>query len=281
MKHTLIALCATLAFAQPVAADQIDTIASAGGDITEILFEFGVGEKVVAVDSTSIFPDAVRDLASIGYVRQLSAEGVLSTGADLLIGSHDMGPPSTMDNLEAAGMRVEYAPNGNGSDRYIDKVNFVAGVLDMPARGAELIEAYQSDVAAVRARAAALDTAPRTLLILSVRDGAPIVAGRGTTGNDIVEIAGGQNVADFEGWKPMNAEAIITAAPEILVMSTSHVQRLGGIEEIMGREDIAATPAGAKQNYLLASSHLLLQFGPRSPIAMNDLVTAFEATNAD
>ena len=112
-----LTLCATLALSTPAFEQEINTIASAGGDITEIPFEFGVGDRVVAVDSTSIYPEAVTDLASIGYVRELSAEGVLATGADLLIGADDMGPPATMDNLEAAGMRVEYAPEGTGAAR--------------------------------------------------------------------------------------------------------------------------------------------------------------------
>ena len=276
MKKTLITLAALTAFAQPIWAESIERIASAGGDITEILFEFGVGDKVVASDTTSIFPEAVNSLPRIGYVRELSAEGVLATGADLLIGSYDMGPPAVMDNLEAAGMRVEYAPDGDGAGRYADKVNFIADVLDMPERGAELIAAYNAELGRIAKRAAALPAAPRVLLLLSVRDGSPIAAGVDTTGNDIIEISGGRNMATFAGWKPMNSEAIIAAAPDIIVMSTLHVERLGGVEVIMGREDIAATPAGANQNYVILSPQMMLQFGPRAPIAMNDLITAFE-----
>ncbi|MEM9434617.1 MAG: ABC transporter substrate-binding protein [Pseudomonadota bacterium] len=273
-----LTLCATLALVTPAFAQEINKIASAGGDITEILFEFGVGDRVIAVDSTSIYPEQVSDLDSIGYVRELSAEGVLATGADLLIGADDMGPPATMDNLEAAGMLVEYAPEGAGAEQYVDKVNFVAEVLNMPERGAELVAEYEAALEEISARAEALEYNPRVLLLLSVRDGAPIAAGLNTSGNDIIEIAGGENVATFEGWKPMNSESIIVAAPDIVVMSTLHVERLGGVEVIMDREDIASTPAGANQNYVILSPQMMLQFGPRAPIAMNDLITAFEAT---
>jgi len=204
----------------------------------------------------------------------------MSTGADLLIGAHDMGPTSVMSNLEAAGMRVEYAPDSTGPDRFTDKVRFVADVLEMPQRGAELIAAYDAELEKVRARAAALSRKPRVLLFLSVRDGAPIAAGTGTTGHDIIEVTGGQNVAQFDGWQPMNSEAIIVAAPDIIVMSSLHMQRLGGVDTLMGRDDVAATPAGANQSYAVLSPHLLLQFGPRAPIAMNDLITAFETLPA-
>ncbi|MEM6594072.1 MAG: ABC transporter substrate-binding protein [Pseudomonadota bacterium] len=281
MKLIKTALAAFFVSASPVLADQIDKIASAGGDITEILFEFGVGDKVVAADTTSIYPDSVNDLPRVGYVRALSAEGVLATGADLLIGSDDMGPPAVMDNLAASGMRIEYAPEGVGAERYVDKVNFVGNVLNMAERGAEMIAEYKAAVAQVQDRVAELPRAPRAMLILSIRDGAPIVAGTKTTGNDIIEIAGGENVASFEGWKPMNAEAIIAAAPDVIVLSTSHLERMGGLDIVMDRPDIAATPAGASQTYVALNPQLMLQFGPRSPIAMNQLVDAFETIVAN
>ncbi|MCY4336353.1 MAG: ABC transporter substrate-binding protein [Litoreibacter sp.] len=270
------ALAAFSISVNPVLAGQIEKIASAGGDITEILFEFGVGDKVVAADTTSIFPEVVNSLPRVGYVRELSAEGVLATGADLLIGSDDMGPPAVMDNLAAAGMRIEFVAEGEGAARYTDKVKFIGDVLDMPERGEELVAAYMASLDAVQARVDALPRAPRAMLILSVRDGAPIVAGTNTTGNDIIEISGGENIATFEGWKPMNAEAIIASAPEIIILSTSHIERLGGLDVVMGRADIGATPAGGEKSYVALSPQLMLQFGPRSPLAMNDLVDAFE-----
>ncbi|MEM8802954.1 MAG: ABC transporter substrate-binding protein, partial [Pseudomonadota bacterium] len=195
MRRIALSIFVYVAMSASVFAGEIEKIASAGGDITEILFEFGVGEKVVAVDSTSIFPTSVTELPSVGYVRELSAEGVLATGADLLIGSDDMGPPAVMDNLAAAGMRVEYAPEGIGAARYPDKVRFVASVLGMEQRGNELIAAYEAELAKVASRREAMADAPRVLLILSVRDGAPIAAGTATTGHDIIEISGGENVA--------------------------------------------------------------------------------------
>lgn len=276
MKKILAACIATLSLANPAWAGDINKIASAGGDITEILFEFGVGDKVVAVDTTSIYPESVKALPKIGYVRELSAEGVLGTGADLLIGSWDMGAPAAMENLKAAGMRVEYTPNGEGAQRYADKVNHIGQVLDMPERAAQMISAYDDALAQVNTRKQQLAKTPRVLLILSVRGGAPIAAGTGTTGNDIIALSGGENVASFEGWKGMNSEAIIAAAPDIIVLSDSHMQRLGGAEVVMSRPDIGQTPAGKKQNFVLLNAQMMLQFGPRSTAAMNQLMTAYE-----
>ncbi|MEO1025573.1 MAG: ABC transporter substrate-binding protein [Pseudomonadota bacterium] len=281
MKSFVFAVIALCLSASHTHANEVERIASAGGAITEILFALGVGDKVVAVDSTSIHPARVTELPSIGYVRELSAEGVLATGADLLIGAHDMGPPAVMDNLAAAGMRVEFAPEGEGADRFVDMVSFVAGVVGKEDRGAAMIAEYNATLADLQARRADMERSPKALLILSVRDGAPIVAGTGTTGNDMITIAGGENVATFDGWKPMSAEAVIAAAPELILLSSAHIDRMGGIDAVMDLPSIRETPAGRDQSYLQLNAQMMLQFGPRSPIAMADMMTAFEAILAD
>ena len=59
-------------------------IAVAGGSITEILYFLGEESRIVAVDITSNFPEAATSLPSIGYVRNLSAEGTLSLNPTLV-----------------------------------------------------------------------------------------------------------------------------------------------------------------------------------------------------
>ena len=53
-------------------------IVSIGGAVTEILYALGADKKIVGVDSTSLYPPrAMKDKPNVGYMRQLSAEGVL------------------------------------------------------------------------------------------------------------------------------------------------------------------------------------------------------------
>ena len=63
-------------------------ILSLGGDVTEILHDLGQSDKVVAVDTTSQFPaSALKEKNSVGYLRALSAEGVLSVNPTLILAS--------------------------------------------------------------------------------------------------------------------------------------------------------------------------------------------------
>ncbi|MEM9813422.1 MAG: ABC transporter substrate-binding protein [Pseudomonadota bacterium] len=66
-------------------------VVSAGGDLTEIVVALGDRDKLVGVDTTSTDPPGISDLASIGNVRQLSPEGLLTLEPDLVIGSQTWG----------------------------------------------------------------------------------------------------------------------------------------------------------------------------------------------
>ena len=55
-------------------------IVSIGGAVTEVLYALGLADKIVAVDSTSTFPEATKQKANVGYMRALAPEGVLALG---------------------------------------------------------------------------------------------------------------------------------------------------------------------------------------------------------
>ena len=80
---------------------------SAGGSLSEWVVALGGESKLVGVDTTSQHPQALKQLPSVGYQRQLAAEGVLALRPDILIGTEEMGPPPVLKQLEGAGVRVE------------------------------------------------------------------------------------------------------------------------------------------------------------------------------
>lgn len=244
------------------ASERPQRIVSAGGDLTEIVYALGAGDRLVGVDTTSTYPDAAREIAQIGYVRRLSAEGVISLSPDLILAADDAGPAAVMEVLETAGFRIAVAPEADQADGVPGKVRFVGEAIGED--GETLARSIESSLAEVRASVARLVTRPRVLFILTLREGAPLVGGVGTSANEMIEEAGGANVAaGIQGWKPMNAEAIIAAAPDVIIMTTAHSDRLGGLDEVMARPDIALTPAGRAGRGATLDAMMLLGMGPR------------------
>jgi len=61
----------------------------------------------------------------------------------------------------------------------------------------------------------------------------------------------------------MNAEAILAADPELLIVDADELARVGGIDGLLALPGIALTTAGAERRVLVADHGLLLSFGPR------------------
>lgn len=276
MKHAaILAVMLTLAaLAGPTDAEEAAParIAVAGGALTEIVFALGHGERLVGVDTTSSWPEAARALPQFGYLRRLSAEGVLSVRPDLFLVAPDAGPAAVIEILEAAGLRIAMAPETPRIDDVAEKIRFVGEAIGDPSGGAALAEAYAADLARVREAMGRIEDRPRVLFILTLSDGAPLVGGAGTGADEVIREAGGVNAAaGIDGYKPMNREAMIAAAPEIILLTGAHSDRLGGVEEVMARPAIAATPAGIAGRGATMDALLLLGMGPRAPEAVETL----------
>lgn len=252
-------------------------IVSAGGDITEIIYQLGAGDRVIGLDSTSNFPADASEKAQIGYIRNLAAEGILSLDPDLLIAAHDAGPPPAVEQLRAAGLRVELAPKGDSVAGVQEKIRFVGKILELPEEAEALALKLAEDMKASLEIADANKERPRVIFVLNTADGAPLVGGTETSADAIIALAGGVNAAaGFEGYKPMSQEAIITAAPDVLLMMSQTVTRMGNIDVMLSRPEFQLTPAGKNRRYVAMEGILLFSFGPRLPEAVRGLATALQ-----
>ena len=87
-------------------------ILAIGGDVTEIVYALGAGARVVGVDTTSQFPpEALKEKKSVGYMRALSSEGVISVDATLILASERSGPPEVVKTLKATSVPYVEIPD--------------------------------------------------------------------------------------------------------------------------------------------------------------------------
>lgn len=251
---------------------KLDRILSIGGDVTEIIHELGAGNRVIAVDTTSTFPPAVMALPKVGYMRALSTEGVLAQSPDLILASAGSGPPEVIAALKQSGVPialVDYSPTAQGIGR---KIALIAEILDVKEKGVALTKSIEAELAALET-ALAQAPRPRTLFVLSLIGGRIMAAGNKSSANEIITLAGGANaVADFDGFKPASAEAIIAAQPEAVVM----MEREGdiGADDLFAQEPFSKIPAAKTRKLIRMDGSYLLGFGPRTPSAARELAKA-------
>jgi iron complex transport system substrate-binding protein len=187
-------------------------IVSLGGSITETVYALGAGPSVVGVDASSLYPAKAQDLPSVGYFRQVPAEGVLSLDPTVVLASADTGPPETLEQLRSAGVDVHVIEDEPTVDGSIRKIRTIGDVLGRTDAADSLVQRLNQQVNAARALRAESDSTPRVLFIYARGAGTMQVAGQGTSAAQMIELAGGENaVTGFDGFKPMSAESVAAA----------------------------------------------------------------------
>jgi len=276
MPRVLVGLVAAAALAvAATGAAATERVVAIGGAVTEIVYALGAGDRLLAVDTTSLYPPAARALPNVGYMRQLAAEPIVGLAPTLVLAEADAGPLSVLEQIRAAGVAVTSIPDEPSPVGVIGKVRAVAGALALPEEGEALVARLERSFASLRSAIAATAEKPTVLFVLSVGTGATLVAGRETSADGIVTLAGARNaVTGFTGFKPLSGEAAIAAAPDVVLVTDRTLDLLGGREALFARPDLAATPAGRAGRLIVMDGLLLLGFGPRTPEAVRTLALA-------
>ncbi|MEC7764811.1 MAG: ABC transporter substrate-binding protein [Pseudomonadota bacterium] len=247
-----------------------ERVVSIGGSVTEIVYALGEGDRLVARDTTSTFPVEAEALPDVGYVRQLSPEGVLSVAPDLILTEAGAGPIETMDLLRDAAIPMVEVAEGYTPEAVALKIATVADALGVPEKGADLAASVQAEIDA--ARAAIGSERPRVLFVLSLASGRVMAAGADTSAEAIIELAGGVNALDgYEGYKQISDEAVMAAAPDVVLMMDREGDHAAANADLMAHPAFAATPAAQNERIIRMDGLLLLGFGPRLGEAVSQL----------
>lgn len=258
---------------QPARAPRLVTL---GGGITEIVYLLGAEAQLVGTDTTSLYPSAALRTPKVGYMRQLAAEGLLSLRPDAVIGTNEAGPPVVLSQLRSAGVRVELVDADHSWSEVQRKIQAVGRAAGREAQATDLQAKLDAEWTALQQRVAASTARrPRVLFVLS-HSGSPQVSGEKTAAHAVIGFAGGVNcLSGFTGYRPMTAEAMAVAAPDIVLTSTQSIEAHGGEERFWQRPELALTPAFRKRALVTQDALLQIGFGPRMPQAVAELFQRF------
>lgn len=268
-----------LAIALPVGAKEpaSQRIVTLGGTPTEIAFALGLGDQVVGVDQSSLYPDAARALPQVGYYRAVSAEGILSLRPTLVVASEEAGPPAALELIRSAGVEVVLLPAASTPEAARERIRLFGSHAGAKAQAGELIARLDADLAAARSLVACVQSETTPALFLFARGGGGVAAaGRETAAQALLELAGATNTmgAGYKGYRPVSAEAVIQAAPVALITTTHAVATMGGAEGALALPGMALTPAGKAKKVVVLDDLLALGFGPRLGQAVRTLAAS-------
>lgn len=238
---------------------------------TEILFAIGAGDQVVGRDQLSDFPDAAKSVTDIGSTFDaLNTEKIVSLKPDLVLAA-EINTPEQVKQLEDLGLTVYYLKNPLTLEEMYKNLETVAKLTGHVQEAATLIESLKQRVAAVDAKIAPISSRPNVFYELDATDPAkPYTAGKGTFITQLIDRAGGHNIAaDLDGYPQMSLEQVVAADPAFIILGDA---RYGvspeSIAQRPGWENLTAVKNG---KVLPFNDDLVSRPGPRLVDALEEL----------
>lgn len=233
-----------------------ERIVSLAPNLTEILFAVGAGDRVVATTTFCDYPPEAAAKPRVGDTQRPDLERLIALTPDLVV-------VSTASQLETLSTRLE----GLGIPTYVSRARDLDGVLSSIERIGDLVgerAAGEALVTRLRARADRIHTAvasrPAPKVFFVVGSPPLITTGRGTFLDDLIRQAGGASISADETaeWPQYSPEAVIGAAPEVIVLPTfSH-----GVENEIPAA-LRETPAARNGRVVRVDADLVMRPGPR------------------
>jgi iron complex transport system substrate-binding protein len=257
-----------------VTVEDTSRIVVANGDLAEVVFALGLGDLVVATDVSATYPPEAAARPKIGYQRTLNAEGILAQQPSLVLADENAGPPEVLAQVRDAGVPVVVTPIDTTLAGPGNKIRAVATALGVPERGEALAASVEESLEEAAARVEGVTDEPRVIMLYLRGAGTQIIMGQGTGFDSLVNAAGAIDAAsDVRGTAPITPEALVAAAPDVIVVTTTGLESVGGIDGLLQIPGIAQTPAGAERRVLDYDDQLLLGFGPRTGEMLATFIT--------
>jgi len=262
------------AIADDVAYDT-SRVVTIGGSLTEIVYALGEEGRLAARDSTSVYPPEALELPDVGYMRALSPEGVLALDPSVIVLLEGSGPPEALEVLKKASVPLVTVPESFDREGILKKIEVVGHVLGVDEKAVALSARIEADIDAAEAATADIEKRRKILFVLSLQGGRVLASGTDTAADGIIDMAGGVNaVTAYSGYKQLSDEAIIEAAPDVILAMERGGDHETEADQLLAHPAIAATPAAANRAIVRMDGAFLLGFGPRSAEAVRELSAA-------
>ena len=213
----LIRLCVTLLFALGFARTALaaDRIVSLVPSVTETLFALGAGDQVVGVSLYDDYPPAVAKLPRVGSYFTPNLEAIVALRPTLILSRSVSSNQREIVALRAMGYETLLLDDDSLA-QIEQSIRIIGERVGKAPQAEQLVAGIEAKVKDVRVRVNPYP-AQRALMLVGHQ---PIVAvGPGTFLDDLLKIAGAENIADASAqqWPHLSIEFIVAMRPQVII----------------------------------------------------------------
>jgi iron complex transport system substrate-binding protein len=251
---------------------QARRIITLGSAISETVHALGYGKHMVATDVTSVWPEEINSLPKVSRNRSFSVEAITAFRPDLILVPEGDFSKENLYQFKSLGIRVipvrqEFSVEG--ATKFIRQI---AAAIGDKGRGEQLAQQTANRISSALSQLKKGKKIPKVLFIYARGVGTMNVAGKGSSIDAIIKLAGGKNaIQEFSDFKPYTTEALIKSNPDVILMFDFGLKSLGGKESFLNLPGVAYTNAGKNKKIMEMNGPLLINFSNRLPEAIKAL----------
>lgn len=268
-----------------VTVDDVSRIVPLVGSLAEIVFSLGLGDAVVGRDVAATFDQAAELPVVTQGGHDVAVEGVLSLAPTVVLADTATGPPEAIEQIRAAGVPVVVIDEAWSLEDVAPRIRAVAAALGVPDAGEDLVARTEAEIAAARIDRPSDPPLRVGFLYLRGPAGVYLLGGRGSGADRLLEALGAVDAGVEAGlqraFTPLTSEALIDAAPDVLLVMESGLASVGGVDGLVELPGVAQTPAGRARRVVAVDDGLLLSFGPRTGAVLHLLAEELDAVTGD
>lgn len=224
---------------------QPQRIVSLSPGITELLFDLGQGERLVGRTDFCIHPPQAEKIKSMGGISDASLEMIVASQPDIVF-TASMVSKQMVERMEDLGLNVVCLPERSKISDVYETVGLLGRIFGKEQLCDSLIDGMKQSIAEIE-KQIPQGKRPIVYYVVGFGDMGDYTAGGNTFINDIITLAGGENMAkDLDGWS-IGKEVIFARQPDFIIVrkedlkrfvSTSPYNKLKAVKEnkVMGIE---------------------------------------------
>ena len=234
-----------------------ERVVSVAPSITETIFALGKGDVLKGRTDYCDYPAEVSSIPSIGSLKEPDIEAIAELNPDIVIASTHFTEES-VDKLTALSIPVVVLADQDSFEGAYKIIEDVAKLIGAESEAAAITGSMKETVTTVLNKVKGKET-PSVYYVIGFGEYGDYTAGGDTFINQIIEMAGGNNIASgIKGWS-FSLEQIVESDPDILVCS-KYWNAKDSIMKTNGYKDLRAVKDG---NLFEIDSNMLDRQGPR------------------
>ncbi|MGS2780004.1 helical backbone metal receptor [Robertmurraya sp. GLU-23] len=257
-----------------VIEEEPKTIVSLIPSNTEIVYELGLGEKVVGLSDYDNYPEETAKVEKVGGM-EFNVEKIVSLNPDIVLAheSSALSAEAGLTQLKDAGITVFVVNDAVNFEEVYETINLIGQMTGTTEEAEALTTDMKTKLEEIKEKAATVTEKKNVFVEVSP---APDIytPGKNTFMDIMLQVINAENAAgDLDGWASIDQESIVERNPDVIITTYGYYSE-DPVGQVTSREGWTDVTAVKNKQVVDVHSDLVTRPGPRLVEGVEELAKA-------